>query len=321
MFGITFAPFFVTISVFTVIFCMMWSGIAMFRNYVERRDVLEKVRRETSPDSQLLGEIPLASQEKKYNSILSLFGKIGNRYAGEKTPKYSVLRLEFMRAGIRNGMAVSAFWGVKISLMVALPLIFFVFRMAFGLIDPLLTVVICGGLGLAGLYAPDAWLRFLISKRKTRLSRSLPDALDMLVVCVEAGLGLDAAISRVSEELRLIYPEISDELRLYNLEMRAGTSRDDALNNLTRRTDLEEIRSLTNLLIQTSRFGTSLAQGLRVYADSFRTKRCMRAEEKAAKLPVTLMLPTLFCIFPALFVVIALPAAIRIYYAFIVTGN
>jgi tight adherence protein C len=179
----------------------------------------------------------------------------------------------------------------------------------------------CAALSLAGYFTPDLWLKFVITSRKTRIRNTLPDAIDMLVVCVEAGLGLDAAVSRVSNEIQDICPDLSDELRYYNLELRAGTSREDAMNNLTRRTDLDEIRSLTNLLIQTNKFGTSLAQALRVYSENFRTKRFMQAEERAAKLPTKLVLPLLFFIFPALFVVIALPAIIRIYNAFIAPGS
>lgn len=314
MFGAGLAPLIISISAFAAVFCIVWVGVVLYRDAAGRRAVLEKVRSETASDFRLPGAIP---ELNKRDSIMALFGKIGSRYAGEKTPKYSVLRLQFLQAGMRNRMAIPAFWGVKITLMVALPLVFFTFRLAsIGLSDNIVTLGICCALALAGSYIPDLWLHFITSTRKTRISRSLPDALDMLVVCVEAGLGLDAAIHRVADEIRLTCPDLSDELRLYNLEMRAGTSREDALNNLSRRTDLDEVQSLASLLIQTDRFGTSLAQGLRVYADSFRTKRFMRAEERAAMLPTKMLIPLIFFIFPALFVVIALPAAIRIYYAF-----
>jgi tight adherence protein C len=322
--GITLAPFMFSFSVFVFVFCMVWAGIAMYRDYVARRAMLEKVRSEISPISSLLDASSLDSQGNKRDfPIMSLFGKIGNRYADEKTLKYSALRDEFLQAGIRNRMAIPAFWGIKITLMVALPLLFFIVRTVFfvGLADYGLTLVICAVLVLVGMYVPDVCLRYLVSSRKTRISHSLPDAIDMLVVCVEAGLGLDAAISRVSNEMQLTAPDLSDELRYYNLEMRAGTSREEALHNLTRRTDLDEIRSLTNLLMQTNRFGTSLAQALRVYSESFRTKRFMQAEERAATLPTKLVIPVLLFIFPALFVVIAFPAAIRIYTAFIASGN
>lgn len=323
MLGITLTSFIVTLCVFVFVFCMIWAGIAMYNDYGARRAMLEKVRRQSSSSEILFGENYGDSQVNKGDfTFMSLFGKIGNRYVGEQTLKYSVLRDEFLRAGIRNRAAIPAFWGVKIILMAALPLIFFMFRVAFlGLTAPGLILVICAALALAGLFAPDLWLKLAINARKTRISHSLPDAIDMLVVCVEAGLGLDAAISRVSNEIRETCPDLSNEMRYYNFELRAGTSREDALQNLTRRTDLDEIRSLTNLLMQTNRFGTSLAQALRVYSENFRTKRFMQAEERAAKLPTKLVIPVLFFIFPSLFVVIALPAAIRIYIAFVAPGN
>ena len=176
----------------------------------------------------------------------------------------------------------------------------------------ILSGVLCA---LFGFYLPDIWLRQKTDKRKEKVLNALPDALDLLVVCVEAGMGLDSAIYRVAQETKLNHPELSDEFQLINLELRAGKQRKDALKNLALRTNLEEINSLVTLLIQTDQFGTSLADALRVYADSFRTQRYQRAEEKAAKLPVTLLFPLVVFIFPALFVVLLGPAAISIYNA------
>ena len=154
---------------------------------------------------------------------------------------------------------------------------------------------------------------FQADKRKVILLKGLPDALDMLVVCVEAGMGLDSALDRVGREMNLIYPELSHEFSLLNLEIRAGKNRDDALKNLASRSNLDEMKSLVTLLIQTNKFGTSVATALKVFAESFRTKRFQKAEELAAKLPVTILLPLLLFIFPAMFVIILGPAAISIY--------
>ena len=137
--------------------------------------------------------------------------------------------------------------------------------------------------------------------------------MDLLVICVEAGMGLDSAINRVAQETKFSSPALSDELHFMNLELRAGKSRQDALRNLSLRTNLEEITSLTTLLVQTDRFGTSMADALRVYSESFRTQRYQKAEEAAAKLPVKLVFPLVLFIFPALMVVILGPAAITIY--------
>jgi tight adherence protein C len=166
---------------------------------------------------------------------------------------------------------------------------------------------------LFGFYLPNIWLRYKTDKRKEKLLEALPDALDLLVVCVEAGMGLDGAINRVAQEIKLKCSELSEELTFLNLELRAGKPRHDALRNLALRSDLEEMKSLVTLLIQTDKFGTSIAQALRVYSDSYRTQRFQRAEELAAKIPVKLVFPLVLFILPALFVAIVGPAAIRIY--------
>jgi tight adherence protein C len=168
-------------------------------------------------------------------------------------------------------------------------------------------------LGLLGFYLPNLWLKIKTSARQDKILEGFPDALDLMVVCVEAGLGLDAAINRVGEEMKLRNRLVSEEFRLLGLELRAGKLRRDALHNLGLRTGLEEVKSLMTLLIQTDKFGTSIAQALTVHADSMRTTRFQRAEEMAAKLPVKLVFPLILFIFPALFVVIVGPAAIKIY--------
>jgi tight adherence protein C len=150
-------------------------------------------------------------------------------------------------------------------------------------------------------------------RRQKELQRTLPDALDLLIVCVEAGLGLNQALQRVAEEIRHVSALTSDELSLVNYEIRAGVPREEALRNLGERTGVADIRSLIAMLIQTDRFGTSIAQALRVHSDTVRTKRRQRAEEAAAKTTIKLVFPLALCIFPALFVVILGPAMVQIY--------
>ena len=156
------------------------------------------------------------------------------------------------------------------------------------------------------------WLVWQVHARQHRLRLSLPDALDLLVICVEAGLGLDQSLMRVAEELRIAHPELSDEIALVNLEMRVGKTRLDALRELARRTGLEDVKALVAMLIQTERFGTSVAQSLRVHSDDLRIKRRQRAEEMSAKTTVKMVPPLVFFIFPALMVVILGPAVIAI---------
>jgi tight adherence protein C len=166
-----------------------------------------------------------------------------------------------------------------------------------------------------GYLLPSIVVGRRVKKRQKEMQKALPDALDMLVVSVEAGLGLNQAMVRVSEEIYRISPVLSEQLALVNLEIRAGTRRPEALRNLAERTGLQDISSLVGMLIQTDRFGTSVAQALRVHSETMRTKRRQRAEEAAAKTTIKMIFPLVFCIFPALFVVILGPALIQIYKA------
>lgn len=165
---------------------------------------------------------------------------------------------------------------------------------------------------VAGYLVPEIWLTQKIKSRQHRLRRSLPDALDLLVICVEAGLGLDQALLRVSQELSISHAELSQEFQLVNLEMRVGKSRLDALRELGSRTGVDDIKALVAMLVQTDRFGTSVAQSLRVHADDMRTKRRQRAEEMAAKTTIKMVPPLVFFIFPALLVVVLGPAVITL---------
>ena len=161
-----------------------------------------------------------------------------------------------------------------------------------------------------GMVLPDLWLRMRISHRKERIQMALPDMMDLAVVCVEAGMGLDQALQRIGRELRAPHPDLSDELHLYNLEVNAGWKRPDALRNLADRTAVDDVRALVASLVQTDRFGTSIADSLRIFSDSLRVKRRQRAEEKAAKMNVKIVVPLVIFIFPAIFAVVAGPAII-----------
>ena len=174
----------------------------------------------------------------------------------------------------------------------------------------------CLAVSVFGYYLPDILLYNLIGRRREAIKKGLPDMLDLMVVCVEAGLGLDATIRRITDEISLSHKELSDELRMYSLELNAGLSREQALRNLSSRVNLEDFQNLVGVLLQTDRFGTSIANALRVYSESFRAKRYSDAEEMAAKLAVKITFPVILFIFPAMFVVIAGPAAIRVFQAF-----
>ena len=245
--------------------------------------------------------------------ILNFFNSLGDRIAFDPSHQ-SRMRIRFLRAGIRRKNAGTIFWGAKGFFCISLTAVFLVCRVTvLNLLSTQIAVGLAVLIALAGFYLPDLWLTIKSKIRKEKLFEAIPDALDLMVVCVEAGMGLDGAIHRVAEETKMTHPVLSGELKLMNLELRAGKSRQDALRNLALRTNIEAMNSLVTLLTQTDKFGTSVAKALRVFSDSFRTQRFQKAEEIAAKIPVKLIFPLILFIFPSLFVIVVGPAAIRIY--------
>jgi tight adherence protein C len=213
-----------------------------------------------------------------------------------------------VQAGIRNRDAVFVLWGIRVMLGVGA----LITLVAVGLFwsNPLLYLIIAL---ITSLVIPETWLRWRVSERRRNIEWALPDFMDLAVVCVEAGLGLDQTIQRVGRELRPPHPDLSDELRIYSLEVQAGRTRPEALRSLAERTGVEELRSFAAVLIQSDRFGTSVAQTLRVFSDDLRIKRRQRAEEAAAKLTVKIVPPLIFFIFPAILVVVAGPGILALY--------
>jgi tight adherence protein C len=288
-------------------------GIWQFmRNNAQRRKLIEKIKMSSHHPGSTVA--PAGETQDNKAKLLNLFSLLGRKVVTPSPQDYSQVRLRFLKAGIRNPKAGEIYWGAKSFLALAMPGIFLAARFTILRITNGSTVLVVAVLAaLAGWYFPDLWLKVKNQRRKEKLLAALPDTLDLLVVCVEAGMGLDSAFHRVAQEIRFNSPEMSDELRLMNLELRAGKSRQDALHNMALRSDLDEMTSLVTLLIQTDKFGTSMAASLRVFSDAYRTQRYQRAEELAAKIPVKLVFPLILFIFPALFTVILGPAAIRIW--------
>jgi tight adherence protein C len=217
-------------------------------------------------------------------------------------------QLTMIRAGYRSADARSVMRGIK----VMLPVLLLAVVVVTGVYQysPILILLLAT---VAGALLPEIWPQWRASMRRRRLRMALPDGLDLLVICVEVGLGLDQALLRVAEELRVVHPDLSEELQIVNLEMRVGKTRIDALRELARRTNLDDVRTLVAMLIQTERFGTSIAQSLRVHSDELRTKRRQRAEERSAKTSVKMVGPLVLFIFPALMVVVLGPAVISLF--------
>jgi tight adherence protein C len=228
-----------------------------------------------------------------------------SKYAPQSPSELGKLQKRLVCAGFRGKEARTIFIGIRLA--VALLTFFIASSPLVGRPNLILALVMAG----LGYLLPSMVLGRLAKKRQHRIRLSLPDVLDLLVVSVEAGLGLDQALQRVGEELASTHKDLSDELRLVNLEMRAGKARSEALRNLADRTGVDDLSSLAAMLIQTDKFGTSVAQSLRVHSDTLRTKRRQRAEEAAAKTGVKMVFPLVFCIFPAIWVVTIGPAAIK----------
>jgi tight adherence protein C len=259
-------------------------------------DTLQRRRR------QLRGE--------RLKGVLQAFGEA----VQERNKNTSAVRQRLIQAGYPNAAAVPMYLGLRVAVpaLMGMGAALLLPSLGFSAVKTLLMSMYFGSMGYL---LPSIMVGRRLKKRQKEMQKALPDALDMLVVSVEAGLGLNQAMVRVSEEIYRISPVLSEQLALVNLEIRAGTSRPEALRNLAERTGLQDISSLVGMLIQTDRFGTSVAQALRVHSETMRTKRRQRAEEAAAKTTIKMIFPLVFCIFPALFVVILGPALIQIYKA------
>ena len=223
-------------------------------------------------------------------------------------------RLQF--AGYRGTSAVSTFYGVKLALSIGLLLGWLFVAHFLSSLSAGRVVFFAVAATFLGMLLPGIWLDRAVAKRHKLLRDGFPDALDLLTVCVESGLGLPQALQRVADELDVSHPELAVELGQVTAQMRAGVDRETALRGLATRTGLDDVRGLVSLLAQTLRFGTGIAEALRVYSEDFRDKRMQRAEEAAAKIGTKLIFPLVVCLFPAFFVVAIGPAVIRMIEAF-----
>lgn len=259
-----------------------------------------------------------ASEEKPLSkwteTVVKLSAPIAKLSLPDEGWENSALRIRFMNAGYRGASPILLYFAVKTILAVALPLALFLYSAVAGWnLETRTLLALLLGAAAIGYYLPNFILARRIAHRQREIFENFPDATDLMLVCIEAGLGLDAAITRVAEEIRLKSLALAEELHLVTLELRAGSSRERALRNLALRTGVAEVDTLVAMLIQADRFGTSMGDSLRVYADDLRTKRRLRAEEKAAKIPLTLLFPLVFFIFPSLLLVLLGPAFIQVY--------
>jgi tight adherence protein C len=280
------------------------TGYAMFG----KSSTLEQRVRQTGDEEKKGSRFKIGNLLRGSEQIFKPLGEMIPRSPDEMSRQERRL----MTAGFRRKDAAVLFYGVKLALAILLLLLF----AATGYLssNPLLYVVLAV---LLGAMLPDFWMGFRIKRRKENIQLAIPDALDLTVVCVEAGLGLDQSLMRIGGEIRPIHRDLSDELRLLNLEVNAGKSRAQSLRNLANRTEVDDLKALVAVLIQTDKFGTSVAQSLRVFSDSLRVKRRQRAEERSAKTTIKMIPPLVFFIMPSIFVVVLGPAIITLVQEFL----
>src|SRR6185295_3846870 len=283
--------FFITVLIFVAMVAL--ASAAGMKMYVRPKEAMERVVGVMGPAETQVEHPSLAFHE--------IIKRLGN-FVPQSPKDVTVMQRRLIRAGIRKEGALKVLYGAKVVTGIVFPLIALMF-MAGVATDPGTKVAVVLAAAAVGFFGPNEYVRRLAAKRQHQLARGLPNALDLLVVCVESGLGLAQAILQVAKELEHAHPVISEEFALVNLELKAGKRRVEALRNLSERTASEDLKKLVAVRIQADRFGTGVAQSLRAHADYMRIQARQIAEEKAAKLGVKLIFPIFFCILPSLFVV------------------
>ena len=298
-------PFFVFAAIVAGTF---WALTMLSKRNSQAEDRLDRIGR---PKSLVDLELNQAESRQRFAGLKDAFSNLGASMQPQSDLEKSSLRVKLANAGFRSESAPTVYQGVRLACLVGLTLPAAIACLSvYGF--TLSAVWKIGLAGCAGFYLPQIALMMMISDRKQKIFLTLPDALDLLVVCVESGLGLDAALRKVTEEMKDHAKTICEELALANLQLQMGRPRREVLHDLGVRTGVDDVKSLAAILIQADRFGASIAHALRVQSDAMRTKRRQIAEEKAAKTAVKLIFPLVLFIFPAIFVVLVGPAAILI---------
>lgn len=262
---------------------------------------------------QRLQEIARPREKSDWTeTVVKVAGPLAKLSAPEGDWENSPLRMQFLHAGVRNPVARLIYFAAKTFVPLALAGLAFMALRGVSSTSSLTLLFYVLLAALVGVYLPNLVLHLAISSRQREIFESFPDAADLMLVCVEAGLGLDAGLSKVADEIKRKSTALAEELHLTNLEIRAGGTREKALRNLALRTGVEEIGTFATMLTQADKFGTSIGDSLRVFSDDLRHKRQVRAEENAAKVPTKMLFPLVLCIFPSIIMVIMGPAVIQV---------
>ncbi|MCB2187528.1 MAG: type II secretion system F family protein [Deltaproteobacteria bacterium] len=302
---VDFSLFLVALLAAGALLSLAGAGVAVLRRF-------DPVQRRLAQLGDLSPRQSLKPRGKGFRSALEkLLSMLATPARPKKEWEVSKIRRDLTQAGFYSPTAVNVYLGTKMALALLAPLVVYTFPAVRQLSASVLGVALVLGASLAFLL-PGFLLEVFTGRRKERITKELPEVMDLLVIAVEAGLGLDAAIRRVGRELSLSAPVFARELGVVSLELKAGVDREKALKNLADRCGVEEVSGLVSMLNQADRFGVSVGRSLRVHSDTVRTKRRQKLEEKAAKVPLKLLFPVLFLIFPAIMVVMAGPAIIRV---------
>ena len=301
--------------IFLAILVIISLGLIIYGLLPRKEDKRRKVMDRLQNQAHSAARKDSKSAQHKASAVKNLLARAAPALSKPSMPQSeearSNLRLKLANAGFRGQQTPAVFLASKTIMGIVLALAglggAFALRLSGRNILGLTLFA-----GAVGLMLPNLWLAMAIKSRKEKINHGMPDSLDLMVVTIEAGLGLDAALQRVSDEMKSLHPELAEELIMTTLETQMGLSRSESLHNLALRTDVPEMKSLTAILIQAERFGTSIAQAVRTHADSMRVKRSQQAEERAAKTAVKLIIPLVLFIFPALFVVLAGPAMMKL---------
>ena len=266
----------------------------------------------TRAEQRLQVIAPPREQSNWTETVVKIAGPLARLSSPEGGWENSPLRLRFLHAGIRNPDAPLMYFGAKTLLPLALAAFAYMALRAVNQANSLTLIFYVLLAALIGCYLPNFVVFLAVRSRQREVFESFPDAADLMLVCVEAGLGLDAGLTKVADEIRRKSAALAEELHLTNLEIRAGGTREKSLRNLALRTGVEEIGTFATMLTQADKFGTSIGDSLRVFSDDLRHKRQIRAEEGAAKVPTKMLFPLVLCIFPSIIMVIMGPAVIQV---------
>ncbi len=288
--------------------------VAIWYSLLERDPMERRARVLAQRRDELRGQLSKDRGRRLRQKEMSAMRRVVDALKLMQSQQTSKLLERLAQAGMRSRDALVVFLFFKVTLPVLLIALAFVLIYVLQVWDlsPTLRLVAVLGAGAAGFFVPELYISNRISKRQQALQKALPDALDLLVICAESGLALDAALDRVANEIGGASPELGEELSLTSIELGFLPDRRQALHNLNRRTNLPAIRGVVNTLVQTEKYGTPLSQSLRVLSDEFRDQRMLKAEEKAARLPATMTVPMIVFILPTLFIVLIGPAILSI---------